>query len=77
VTLHFDGAYFSAPIYWRRFVPKTRLRDPLNQKEWSDIGEKSHFTDLKSFFAYQTLTGAILHLFLPGTSMGLIFGLIG
>jgi hypothetical protein len=53
------------------------LLDPLNQKEWADVKASINFPDMAVYFAYQTLAGAIMHLFILGLIFGLILGSIG
>ena len=53
------------------------LSDPLNIQEWSDTSKNLHYPNMQVFFAYQTFAGAILHLIILGTVMGLILGVVG
>jgi hypothetical protein len=53
------------------------LNDPLNLKEWSDVAKSAHFPNMVVYFAYQTLTGAIMHFVILGAIMGLILGAFG
>jgi hypothetical protein len=53
------------------------VSDPLNIQEWSDLHESIHYPDIKVYFAYQTLAGALLHLVILGTIMGLVIGVPG
>jgi hypothetical protein len=59
------------------FGMKYILMDPLNIKEWNDIKTSENGSGMAVYFAYQTFTGAIGHLFILGTCMGLILGIIG
>jgi hypothetical protein len=59
------------------FGMKYIMLDPLNQKEWFDISEKSGSPSIDVYFAYQTFTGAIMHLFILGALMGAILGIFG
>ena len=53
------------------------LSDPLNITEWRDLQQVLHYPNMAVYFAYQTLTGAILHLVLLGAVMGALLGIIG
>lgn len=53
------------------------LHDPLNSAEWSARGATSGVPNMATYFAYQTLAGALLHLVVLGAIMGIILGLIG
>jgi len=53
------------------------LMDPLNLKEWTDIKATENSPGIDVFFAYQTVAGAIMHLFILGALMGLFLGIIG
>jgi hypothetical protein len=53
------------------------VNDPLTVMEWQRQGSGSGLTDPVVFSAYETLFGAIGHLHLIGTLMGILFGLIG
>jgi len=57
------------------FGMKLLLLDPLNIREWSDVRSTVNSLSMSEYFAYQTLAGAILHLFL-GVIMGLFLGAI-
>lgn len=59
------------------FGMKYILLDPLNLKEWADVGPISNSPGIEVYFAYQTFTGAIMHLFILGAFMGFILGSIG
>lgn len=59
------------------FGMKFILLDPLNLKEWSDVKGSSGYSEMSVYFAYQTFTGALGHLFILGIVMGLILGIIG
>ena len=53
------------------------LIDPINVNEWSSISINEKTSGPDVYFAYQTFTGAIMHLFILGAIMGLILGTIG
>jgi hypothetical protein len=56
---------------------KLILLDPLNIKEWSDVKMTIKTPGMDVYFAYQTLAGAIMHLFILGALLGLLLGAIG
>jgi hypothetical protein len=60
-------------VFGMRYI----LLDPLNIKEWSDLKETTYAPGMSVYFAYQTLTGAIMHLFILGILLGLILGSVG
>ena len=51
--------------------------DPLNVSEWAASGTASGAPDMASYFAFETLAGALGHLFALGTLMGGLLGLAG
>lgn len=53
------------------------LNDPLNMIEWSQRGGVSNVPTMATYFAYQTLAGAMLHLIVLGILMGLLLGILG
>jgi len=53
------------------------LKDPLNIKEWTDTYKNQQYTDMKVYFAYQTFAGALLHLTVLGSIMGVTLGVLG
>lgn len=53
------------------------VNDPLTIAEWQRQGSDSGLTDPVVFSAYETLFGAVGHLHLIGTLMGILLGLIG
>jgi len=59
------------------FGMKLILLDPLNIKEWSDVKMTIKTPGMDVYFAYQTLAGAIMHLFILGALLGLLLGAIG
>jgi hypothetical protein len=59
------------------FGMKFILLDPLNQKEWANVKETSGSPGMDVYFAYQTFTGAIMHLFVLGALMGIFLGIFG
>lgn len=58
------------------FGMKYILLDPLNLKEWEDVKNAASSKEMSVYFAYQTFTGAIMHLFILGAFMGLTLGVI-
>jgi hypothetical protein len=59
------------------FGMKYLLMDTLNIKEWTDIQTTVNSPGMEVYFAYQTFSGAIMHLFILGVIMGLFLGIIG
>ncbi len=59
------------------FGMKYLLMDPVNIKEWTDIKATQNSPGMDVYFAYQTFSGAIMHLFVLGAIMGLLLGSIG
>lgn len=53
------------------------LLDPLNIKEWADLSSKADIGTMPVYFAFQTLAGAMMHLYVLGALMGLILGGLG
>ena len=53
------------------------LHDSLNSEEWSVRGATSGTPNMATYFAYQTLAGALLHLVVLGAIMGIVLGLVG
>ena len=51
--------------------------DPLNVAEWAASGTASGAPDVASYFAFETLAGALGHLIALGTLMGGLLGLAG
>ena len=51
--------------------------DPLNVAEWAASGPASGAPDMASYFAFETMAGALGHLFVLGTLMGGVLGLAG
>jgi hypothetical protein len=51
--------------------------DPLNVNEWNDVKNAVHYSGMNTYFAYQTLAGAMLHLTVLGMMMGMLLGIIG
>lgn len=60
-------------VFWLQFV----LRDPLSVQEWAERHTASGAPDMATYFAYETLSGALLHLVVLGIIMGVLMGLIG
>jgi hypothetical protein len=58
---------------WMPFL----LRDPLNIEEYAIRGIAEHSPDMATYFAYETMNGAVGHLIVLGIAMGLILGTIG
>jgi hypothetical protein len=58
------------------FGMKYILLDPLNLREWADVKDTATSKEMSVYFAYQSFTGAIMHLFILGAFMGLILGTI-
>lgn len=56
------------------FGMKYILLDPLNLTEWANVKNGAHSTEMAVYFAYQTFTGAIMHLFILGAFMGFLLG---
>ncbi len=52
-------------------------RDPVSVQEWNDFGASSGAPDITTYFAYETLAGALLHLFVLGMIMGVLLGALG
>jgi hypothetical protein len=59
------------------FGMKYILMDQLNIKEWTDIKATENSPGMDVYFAYQSLAGAVMHLFILGAIMGLFLGVIG
>jgi hypothetical protein len=59
------------------FGMKYLLLDPVNFREWTDIKASENTSGMDVYFAYQTLAGAVMHLFVLGAIMGLFLGIIG
>jgi len=59
------------------FGIKYILSDPLNCKEWIDSKATANTSSMAVYFAYQTFTGAIMHLFLLGIVFSSFPGLLG
>ena len=53
------------------------LRDPVNLAEWANRAKGSTAPTMASYFAYETLAGALLHLVVLGVGMGLVLGVAG
>jgi cytochrome bd-type quinol oxidase subunit 2 len=53
------------------------LRDPTNLGEWSNRGKDVTAPTMASYFAYETLAGAFLHLVVSGVAMGFLLGGLG
>lgn len=59
------------------FGMKYILVDPVNVKEWTQVKATENLSGMDVYFAYQTIAGAIMHLFVLGAIMGLILGSLG
>jgi hypothetical protein len=53
------------------------MADPLNVKEWATLGVTTGATGMASYFALETLAGAIGHLLVIGLAMGAVLGAVG
>ena len=58
---------------WMPFL----LRDPLNIHEYAVRGSAEHLPDMATYFAYETMSGAVGHLTVLGIGMGWVLGGIG
>lgn len=59
---------------WTGFV----VRDPLSVREWAERGAASGAPDAATYWAYETMTGALLgHLILEGIVVGTLLGALG
>lgn len=59
------------------FLLRLVTNDPVSVQEWNDLGKTSGAPDIATYFAYETLAGALLHLFVLGSIMGILLGVIG
>lgn len=59
------------------FLISLVTHDPLSIQEWNDLGASSGAPNITTYFAYETLAGAFLHLFVLGIVMGVLLGLLG
>jgi hypothetical protein len=59
------------------FAMRFMTADPLNQREWAAAVGHTTAPDIASYFAFETLAGAIAHLVVLGAGMGLLLGLVG
>ena len=55
---------------WMPFL----LRDPININEYAVRGTAEHSPDMATYFAYETMSGAVGHLIVLGIAMGVILG---
>lgn len=53
------------------------INDPVSMQEWNELGNTSGASDVATYFAYETLAGAFLHLVVLGVIMGTLLGIIG
>ncbi len=60
-------------VFWLQFV----LRDPFSVQEWAQRHTESGAPNMATYFAYETMGGALLHLVVLGIIMGALMGLIG
>ena len=60
-------------LFGMRFL----LRDPINVSEYAARAHGSSAGGMASYFAYETMAGALAHLFFLGVLMGLLLGVIG
>lgn len=61
------------PVVWMRFL----LRDPLNIQEYAVRGAVEQRSGMATYFAYETMFGALGHLTILGLAMGVLLGAIG
>lgn len=59
------------------FGIKYVILDPLNIQEWSNVKATADTANIAIYFAYQSFTGAILHLYILGVLPGIILGSMG
>ncbi len=60
-------------VFWLQFV----LRDPFSVQEWAERHAESGAPNMATYFAYETMGGALLHLVVLGIIMGTLMGAIG
>jgi hypothetical protein len=60
-------------VVWMNFL----RRDPSMIQEYADRGPASGAPDFATYLAYETLTGALLHLLLTGIIQGALLGVVG
>jgi hypothetical protein len=53
------------------------LSDPVNLAEWANRAKGSTAPTMASYFAFETLAGALLHLVALGVGMGFVLGGVG
>jgi hypothetical protein len=53
------------------------LSDPVNLAEWANRAKGSTAPTMASYFAFETLAGAFLHLVALGVGMGFVLGVVG
>ena len=53
------------------------LSDPVNLTEWANRAKGSTAPTMASYFAFETLAGAFLHLVALGVGMGFVLGVVG
>ena len=63
----------SLVLFGMRFL----LRDPINIEEYATRASGAPSFGMASYFAYETMAGALAHLFVLGIVMGLLLGLLG
>jgi hypothetical protein len=59
------------------FLLRLVTADPVSLQEWNELGRSSGAPDIATYFAYETLAGALLHLFVLGAIMGVLLGVLG
>jgi hypothetical protein len=59
------------------FLLRLVTNDPVSVQEWNELGKASGAPDIATYFTYETLAGALLHLFGLGVIMGILLGVIG
>jgi hypothetical protein len=58
---------------WMPFL----LRDPMNIQEYAARNTTEHADSISTYLAYETMSGALLHLIVLGLIMGLFLGAVG
>ncbi|HEY0554673.1 MAG TPA: hypothetical protein VGG20_10420 [Thermoanaerobaculia bacterium] len=53
------------------------LSDPVNLTEWANRAKDSTAPTMASYFAFETMAGAFLHLVALGVGMGFVLGAVG
>jgi len=63
----------SLVLFGMRFL----LRDPINISEYATRASGAPTVGMAAYFAYETMAGALGHLFVLGVIMGLLLGCLG